>query len=364
MVLPTLQAASADPVLLVGGRSGASSETRLADTLLLKDKRYFLHLPTKRPGVEPLQIVRCQVAERDQFRPSPGNALLVALSIGSFLDDETGTFIYNLADEHKKAGAYVCIAPCENRLGPSYMTWLGQLRHLGCHVMWSVVDRICFTKQVIDGEMLYVSVEHAFSWIVRAPDGNRTMRTMADEVFGDPPTAGVRFVDNISPYQARKARLVNGSHLALGLMMGGQATPAEYLFTNEFIRNDTGFAGILEAIHAAYIESLLHDYPNVFTRRDLASYAEGVRSRLYSEQDTAERIMRRLTADDVVEFLRTYLLRVHQPVVRYDPTKARELSDALYDHLQRHSMSHEGFWQLLQSMSEHTKTLHLEPEIE
>ncbi|MGH9089883.1 MAG: hypothetical protein ACRDZR_00650 [Acidimicrobiales bacterium] len=212
---------------------------------------------------------------------------------------------------------------------------------------------MCFTREVTDHEWVYVSVEHASSWILRTPPSDPKIEEILREVFQDPPSNGVEFVPRISPYRARKARLVNGSHFAIALKMGCQKPDPKYHVTDHFVRYCQGITTMLLAIHGAYITSLLEDFGDTFsTRSELEAYADTLRSRLQWESDTAERILRRMTEDDLEEWIKSYFERVHEPLVRYDERQAKELAADLFEIVRRRDLGGEVLWWILQGMKE------------
>ena len=208
---------------------------------------------------------------------------------------------------------------------------------------------MCFERNVIDHKRVVVHIERFHSWIIKTPndsDGAELLNSMFN-VTGQ--ESGVDFVRAIEPYRQRKSRLVNGSHFALALKMGCQRE-GHYLTTDQFMRECAGIHEMIERIHAAYIESLLVDFSSEFTRDELVDYSNLVQDRLVSEPDTPARIMKRLTRDDLEEWISSYYLRVHQPLTRYDRELAKNLAENLYQILDERDLGRDLFFNVLEGM--------------
>jgi len=274
----------------------------------------------------------------ESFSPNLEEPLVIAVSVGPAIDANVAEYLIDLAKSHREVGQEVVLFPCENRTGDYYRSFLSQMAAIGCFIAWTVVDRMCFDRVVIDQQILYVSVEHHSAWIIRVKEDEEALSELVAMLFEIPEMFGITYVNRIRPHMAKKARIVNGSHFALALKMGCQTPDPKYHWTNEFIRDCDGIRAMIETMHGAYIESLIHDFPGSFTREELSEFAEQFRERLESEADTSERIMRRLNPHDLEEWIKSYLERVHEPMEAFDGDLAHELATDLYTILERRNL--------------------------
>jgi hypothetical protein len=333
-IVPTLQAAGIQPLLILSGDSSRSEETRIAEQIIQRDKQYILRYSTT--GTFPIPtVIKCESCQITDFEAKPGDDLCIALAVGPSLDQRTKEFIRAQVKLVVGAGNNALIFPCENRFDDDYVDFLLELEDgsersesLGAIIIASVVDRICSQRDIHSGDYLSVYTEQYCLWVMQYPPWNpvrinknwEAAEDVLESLFVGAP--GVMLVGRTKPYRARK-RLVLGSQMVLAMSMAADPEASED-YTNDFLVGSPAMQELLERFQGAVIASIRSECRQMRTK-DLEDYALEVRYRLSTERDTSERILGRFMTSEIYDWFATYNARVDAHLRKHDPELAERL---------------------------------------
>jgi hypothetical protein len=102
---------------------------------------------------------------------------------------------------------------CENNAGPTYPEFVEELKRFGVESLPTMVNRLCyFHEEDAQAAGVRVRVDEVAEWVVQGDATTPLLQTL------EAGCSAVLFVPDIGPYKTRKHWLVNGGHLALGIM--------------------------------------------------------------------------------------------------------------------------------------------------
>jgi hypothetical protein len=241
---------------------------------------------------------------RQRIAENHGEAMLITTAVGAAMEDCVD-LIVELAELHAGSGARerVFIA-CENNLGQCYQGLVDRLQEHGVDCRSTMVNRICPERQPAhDDAAIVVRADPYAEWMIEGEIGGEALGRLGDLPF-------VTFVPDVEPFQLRKLWMVNGGHLALGLM--GRLRRRTSVRT---VANEAGPREELRQLQVAVAKALPPEW--AVALGDSEAYGLAQIDPICRTEDSVARILSRLIRADLRPFLEDANRKLGEPARAY-----------------------------------------------